>query len=109
MFNAVLENLWRYFRFDFRDEKECHEAIRLSNEAKQLLENELLKKFFIDSEQILIEIYKKTYDNETYKREEIYKYIKVLEKMKEYLNVYVEAGEEARKQLDVMYNKNIRG
>lgn len=100
------DNFWKLFRFDFSKDEDCYNAIKLSNEAKKLIENELINNFFIDSEKILIEMLKKTTEDDINTREDIYKYIKILERFKRYLNLYIEAGEEARMILDkLIYRK----
>jgi hypothetical protein len=83
-------------------EREFHQTLEWSNEARKLLDNPLLQRFFSETEKNLLDQWLATKPDQLEEREVAYKFLTLNRKFKQYFENFLANEEYARQQLAEM-------
>lgn len=92
----MLDKIWQMFDLSMFKRNDLEKIIKMSNEAKMILESEVVNKFFDDTEKFFYNKIIESKIDEVSVRENAYRYINILRKFKEHFELYVKCGEEAK-------------
>ena len=83
-------------------EQEFQQDLQWSNEARALLDNPLLQRFFEETERHLMEQWQQTKPHEVDEREIAYRFLMLNRKFKQYFETFLAKEEYAKQQLAQM-------
>ena len=85
-----------------KDREFLEHQVELSLQAERLLEDQLLNKFFSDTEKDLFDLWCHSNPDDAEGREKAYLMLQMCKKFKDYLELYVMDGKMARESLETL-------